>query len=156
MKNFCFVPPKLVSQHFKSRLGLRNVLSVANMAAARIRPINKRSSENYSSCPCKSIAEAVTRGIETIVTPVRDNSVCVFFYMLFHTFFQERMAKIEEEEKQEQERKKREAEKKKHEIEVAEAMAKKRREEDVDDSKMVSLVTRIKGISIFFLALKLT
>ncbi|XP_068687074.1 unconventional myosin-VIIa-like [Montipora foliosa] len=49
----------------------------------------------------------------------------------------ERMAKIEEEEKQEQERKKREAEKKKHEIEVAEAMAKKRREEDVDDSKMV-------------------
>lgn len=33
--------------------------------------------------------------------------------------------------------KKREAEKKKHEIEVAEAMAKKRREEDVDDSKMV-------------------
>ncbi|XP_029197955.2 unconventional myosin-VIIa-like [Acropora muricata] len=49
----------------------------------------------------------------------------------------ERMAKIEEEEKQEHERKKREAEKKKQEIEVAEAMAKKRREEDVDDSKMV-------------------
>ncbi|CAH3158721.1 unnamed protein product, partial [Pocillopora meandrina] len=50
---------------------------------------------------------------------------------------QERMAKIEQEEKEEHERKKREAEKKKHEIEVAEAMAKKRREEDVDDSKMV-------------------
>ncbi|KAL9964836.1 hypothetical protein ACROYT_G028531 [Oculina patagonica] len=50
---------------------------------------------------------------------------------------QERMAKIEQEEKEEHERKKREAEKKKHEIEMAEAMAKKRREEDVDDSKMV-------------------
>ena len=56
---------------------------------------------------------------------------------LFVCFFQERMAKIEQEEKEEHERKKREAEKKKHEIEVAEAMAKKRREEDVDDSKMV-------------------
>ena len=50
------------------------------------------------------------------------------------------MAKIEREEKEEHERKKREAEKKKHEIEVAEAMAKKRREEDVDDSKMVSII----------------
>lgn len=50
------------------------------------------------------------------------------------------MAKIEQEEKEEHERKKREAEKKKHEIEVAEAMAKKRREEDVDDSKMVSII----------------
>lgn len=56
------------------------------------------------------------------------------------TISQERMAKIEQEEKEEHERKKREAEKKKHEIEVAEAMAKKRREEDVDDSKMVSII----------------
>ena len=55
-------------------------------------------------------------------------------------YLKERMAKIEQEEKEEHERKKREAEKKKHEIEVAEAMAKKRREEDVDDSKMVSII----------------
>ena len=62
---------------------------------------------------------------------------CIYFSFIFR-ISQERMAKIEEEEKQEHERKKREAEKKKQEIEVAEAMAKKRREEDVDDSKMVS------------------
>ena len=62
---------------------------------------------------------------------------CIYLRVIIR-ISQERMAKIEEEEKQEHERKKREAEKKKQEIEVAEAMAKKRREEDVDDSKMVS------------------
>ena len=62
---------------------------------------------------------------------------CIYLRVIIRKS-QERMAKIEEEEKQEHERKKREAEKKKQEIEVAEAMAKKRREEDVDDSKMVS------------------
>ena len=61
------------------------------------------------------------------------------------------MAKIEQEEKEEHERKKREAEKKKHEIEVAEAMAKKRREEDVDDSKMV-IIFHKRWTAVFGLA----
>ena len=39
IENFCFAPPKLILKHFNSRLGLRNLLSMANMAAARIRPI---------------------------------------------------------------------------------------------------------------------
>ena len=77
-------------------------------------------------------------GIPDAKTWIADSTDgCIYLHVIIR-ISQERMAKIEEEEKQEHERKKREAEKKKQEIEVAEAMAKKRREEDVDDSKMVS------------------
>ena len=38
LKTF-FAPEKLVPKHFNSRLGLRNLFLMTNMAAARIRPI---------------------------------------------------------------------------------------------------------------------
>lgn len=52
-------------------------------------------------------------------------------------FLQERLAKIEQEEREQIEKNKIEAEKKKHEIEIAEKKARERREEDVDDERMV-------------------
>ena len=61
----------------------------------------------------------------------------------------ERLTRIEQEERDEHERKKKEAEKKKHDIEKAEEEARKRREEDVDDSKMVSLNSRISSPASF-------
>ena len=51
---------------------------------------------------------------------------------------QERLAKIEEEQRHEEVRKQQELEDKKTKIEQAEALARRRREEDVDDSKIVS------------------
>ena len=41
IENVCFCAPKLVLKHFNSRLGVRNLLYMANMAAAQIRPILK-------------------------------------------------------------------------------------------------------------------
>ena len=38
-ENFRLAPPKLFPKHFTSRLRVPNLLSIANMAAARIRPI---------------------------------------------------------------------------------------------------------------------
>ena len=38
IENLCFAPPKLVPKHLNSRLGVQNLLSMANMAATRIRP----------------------------------------------------------------------------------------------------------------------
>ena len=40
LKTFVFAQPKLVPKQLNSRLGVRNLLSKANMAAARIRPIS--------------------------------------------------------------------------------------------------------------------
>ena len=65
----------------------------------------------------------------------KNYNVLIYISLLF--VGQERMARIEQEEKEEHDKRKRDAERKKQEIEKAEAMAKKRREEDVDDSKMV-------------------
>ena len=39
LKTFVLPPPRLVPKYFDSRLRVRNLLSMANMAAARIRPI---------------------------------------------------------------------------------------------------------------------
>ena len=49
IENFCFAPTKLVLRHFNSRLGVRNLLSMANMAAARIRPMHGRSGRSVLS-----------------------------------------------------------------------------------------------------------
>ena len=63
----------------------------------------------------------------------------------------EEMERMEQERREQEEREKREREEKRKEIERAEAEAKRRREEDVDDSKMVKNNIRIKLINFFSL-----
>ena len=61
IENFCFVPPKLVPKHFNSRFGVRNLLSLANMATAWMTPVKRPWSSFPIFCAYDLHSECVLR-----------------------------------------------------------------------------------------------